>query len=1179
MRAPLHIQQASAGSGKTYALTKTYIRLLISVRKQGRRALRSDEELRNSLSHILAVTFTNKATNEMKHRIVKSLYELSTGKNEKGGKADYLEDFAKEFGTSEEKISEICGKALRQLLLNYSDFQVSTIDSFFQSILHTFTYETELGEGFNLEIDSDYIAAVSVDATLDKLITREKKEEETEGLVQNLMNLKANSNQWNIYQRQNTSRSLYNHLINNVKNMEKEDYKGISEKLKEYFDDPSNSLTKLITYLCDRYEKPVREAHELQKRAAKALEEAYIRFGIDKCQYSRYTSSRIDNVKKMNFDPPKQELFLYQPYDEKTKGISLGTKFRKDKLKEMPNAVLEMDELYKEFVDANIAWRKALDSEGYRLWRVYGDQLVYLGLLNRVAEMRREFLAASNIVEISDTNSLLKQIISDEETPFIYERMGTRINHYLIDEFQDTSLMQWENLEPLLSESIANDDDNLIIGDAKQSIYRFRNADHTLISDTLPAHYAGRSDWSADPIPEDPAQAAEQKEKLNTNWRSDKRVVEFNNYFFRALTDMKKAKEEDTYYFPESIRKLYQNCEQPVSPKARKHDRGYIEVNIKIQTSGSDGADDKDEEEKEGFGYEQLGDTIMALRARGYKFSDIGVLVRKNKHGNQAVEAITRYNQTHTGEKIPFISDQSLLVEKAYSVQLVILVLNTLSKGDVFKCDERWTDTLAFDINHLNDIFKNRPSISLVSLIETIIEEVVPENLKEKETPYLAAFQDAVLDFSNTNSSDIASFLQWWDRQKSKLSIISPEEADAVRIITVHKSKGLEYNCVIIPEADFSFQPSSKNTEWLWVEPQIESELPLPPYIPVETTRKLEGTPHEELWLDYNMKIALDGLNSAYVAFTRAKYELYIFAAMTPRSGQGKLVTSLNKLCEAGGEDGENAERGLLSEPIVMESILTDLSGNILEEAGMDGLALNPKEVIRFNKFTYGEKTDPDLRLREDETERREKKLEQKGGSDKMSAKDSVTSITLKSYSVNYDNEALKFRPGVLNSFSRDLSDENIPEWLKHRDEGTLKHSIMSMVKREKDLHQAILKHKITGKISGEQAVKWEKELRDAIGKVNEEYCWFGDGYEILNERSIQRRGKEDKRPDRIMVSKGNDVVIVDYKFGHKTNVNAYRRQVREYMELLSETNIYDDVKGYVWYVESGVVEEIKVKD
>lgn len=1180
MGKPLHIQQASAGSGKTYALTKTYIRLLISTKmEEGGRRLRTDEELRDSLSHIMAVTFTNKATNEMKQRIVNTLSELAMAthpKKGKGGKATYMKDFIEEFGASLEEISRICRKALRLLLLNYSDFQVSTIDSFFQSILRAFTYETGLSDSFTLEIDSDYLSLVSVDETIDSVVTQNRNVDdenlkETQRLLNILMSDKSTTNKWNVYQKRLGSDNIYSILVKNAKKLEAEKYKWLRNELEGYFSDDTHRISQLYKELKDRYEQPIVESFAAQREKAVRLEEAYAEAGYGEGVFNKSVMERIQKAKSSSpFDKP----FSQRPGSTPLRSLATEIKNTKANRDAYPDYEV-LDSLFDEFALANQAWRDALASPGYKMWKIYKNQLIYLGLLHQVALKKKEFLSGSNIVELSDTNSILRQIISEDETPFIYERIGTRINHYLIDEFQDTSKMQWENLQPLLSESIGYGHDNLIIGDAKQSIYRFRNADHTLISKTVPEYYAESSDWSADPISTDREKAAIQKERLNTNWRSALRIVEFNNHIFRSLSNIpagswketthgREENKEINYFFSDNIRNIYSNSVQPPSDRAVDSKRGYVELTIEPGKKSKDV--DWNAEDLSWIGYSRLGDLITELHSRGFRYRDIGVLTRSNKEGTAAVEAITKYNEEHPGSMIPVISDQSLLVSQALSVKLIILVLENVSRGNVFAIDPKWAKDYAFDVEKLSDIIAGSTSMALLSLTETIIKELVPTRLKTKEVSYLAAFQDAVNEFCNSYGSDVLSFLDWWKRHSESLSIVSPEDADSVRVITVHKSKGLEYKCVIIPKANFSFAPSPLQSEWIWVRPQIESDYELPPFLPVESNASLEGTPHESEQEEYREAVSLDGLNTAYVAFTRAREELYIFAPL-PSHDTKQIGNALNKICDETMEEA-NGDK-LLGIALEKNSTFIGPDGETMTCDEAENAREAGEIIMEVKTFTYGIKNNPEDVKAIYEEEVKEEPGEE-DGDEATSAK--IVSVDISEYRVT-NNDRLRFRDDVLNATIEDVTEE-LPAWRELKDEGTLKHSIMSMTELGSDLPSSILKHKIKGLITAEQAERWTQELADAIESVRD-YGWFDGSYEVWNERTILARGEKNERPDRIMLSPEKDVVIVDYKFGRRTEVKKYQKQIRDYGERLSRTGRFRNVSGYLWYVETGLVEKV----
>ena len=1182
MRPKLHIQRASAGSGKTYALTKTFIRLLISKPTESgeKRRLRTDAELHDSLPHILAVTFTNKATAEMKQRIVERLADLKRGYVMNQGEKkdpDYLKELAEEFGVPTEVIQEKAGKALKILLLDYGNFQVSTIDSFFQSILRNFTYETDLNESFNLEIDSDYISTMSVDTVLDNLVVKERADEkkDAELLLKRLMGNKEDTNQWNVFQRKHNNKSLYDQLIEYVGKMSQENFKEIRDSLDKYFQGINIPFNDIIKIWEKEFEGEVERLLNERKKRAEALKKAYVAYSIESSKRESNTDKRIQ--KALNSNKNNIQTFSFSPKFEKDGSNKAGAALSvKNTTKAERTAYPELDQLFNDFAESSKALNDALNDKRYKTWMLYKRLLPFLGILQIVADEKNEYLRSTNTVEIGDTNSILQQIISEDETPFIYERMGTRINHYLIDEFQDTSKMQWQNLEPLLKESLANDNDNLIIGDAKQSIYRFRNADYTLISKIVPENFA--HDDTADEIKgKTPEQLSD---LINTNWRSALRIVEFNNYLFHFLTRMelegtsKVGKEpDDCLLFSDTIRNIYSNSVQTPSKKAIEGNRGYVEVNLVKKVSKSDG---EDEENVPGEGFKELGTKIKELHDRGYEYKDIAVLAIWNKDCNLAVEMLTRHNQENPADQIEFISDQSLLVSNAISVQMIIMCLEKIYRGDHKVLDKDGNEIKGKDDSRLEEaigqldldgMLESLQSLSLITLTETIIRDLIPAEFKESETAYLAAFQDGIMDFMGKGSADIGSFLHWWNRKKDSLSIISPEDANAVRILTVHKAKGLEYPCVIMPDADYSFFPSSHGrSEWIWTEPKIESaDKPLPPFIPLEAKKELAETGHADLWEKHIENVALDQLNSAYVALTRAAEELYLYIPFPKMRSSHSLSTLIRQLCEdfeSNLSECETEKVKLIEEGIIKSDYKPEreTEGEPKEGPKDESDEKDGKEEVRY---TYGHKLTKEEIASIHSGEEEQSKLED---------------INIRDYPVSsYEGDwVVVDGDSLINKWNKKIGLEN--ENLQKREEGIVKHSVMSNIETAEDLHAALLKHKIKGTITRDQMEKWESELRQAIESVRD-YEWFTGKYRILNERSIMTGDSENSRPDRIMTSEDGDVIVVDYKFGDKTDVERYRVQVREYMEKLDSTDNFRSVRGYLWYVKPGIIEEVHPKN
>lgn len=855
MNENLELQRASAGSGKTYSLTKKFLWLFITIKEnegEPKRRLRNYEELRDSLNHILAVTFTNKATNEMQERIVQKLYQLANS-SEPINKIDYLDAFCKElFGPSYtdkevEKLRNTCKDALQILLDNYSDFQVSTIDSFFQMVLRTFAYETGLNDTYSIELDSDFLSQMSVDGVFED-IEENKSDANVKYWIDQLMKNHRNDTGWNIFTKSNSKKSTYSNFIKDLGRLEKEEFKLIRNQLRDYFDENPDFI-ELYEELCAKYDNP-------------------------------------------------------NPAD----GISE---------KELAH------------------------------WKIYKDKFPWLGLISEIINKRNSYLKEINAVELSETNAILSDIIGYDDAPFIYERLGTRIFHYLIDEFQDTSQMQWKNFEPLLEESLSNSRENLLIGDAKQSIYRFRNADATLITSTVPRKYDPKL------IGELPAD--------NTNYRSDRRIVDFNNRFFEFLASYidelidKKNKDEgkklvkgkDEYPFVRSLQfsgpsGIYHNVVQQINDKS---DRGFISLNI---------IDSNKENMKEPL-KAKLIEYIEDVLSRGFRMGDIAILVSRNDDADTIIRFLLEYNfeaEKSGKKKLEFVSDDSLKLKSSVAVQIILSVLESIARGidikdsvnestedeeaasesktndkakrkhksinwDVIKGNFRLyclknnvKDPAAVldkfmnensSMNAISDMLENMQMVTLPAIIEGILsDEFIDPEILNNDAPYIAAFQDTVLEFCESHTSDIPSFLDWWKKRENKFSITSPEGMDAIRVMTIHKSKGLEFPCVFVPFANVNYYDynigNNGPIEWRWVSPLHigVNGRELPPFIPVEVKTELKKYDHNDVLRETIEMKTMDNINSSYVAFTRAEHELYIFANQSKKDAS--YFTSILKL-------------------------------------------------------------------------------------------------------------------------------------------------------------------------------------------------------------------------------------------------------------------------------------------
>lgn len=1109
----LELHRASAGSGKTYMLAKKFLWYFLTVRDEdGRRRLRTVREAGDSLGHILAITFTNKATDEMRHRIVEKLDALAWPPA--GKTPDYMDEFCTALGVSSGTLSALCRHALRLLLENYSEFQVSTIDSFFQLVLRTFAYETDLNDSYSVELDSDYLSQTGIDAMLED-IEEGRASREVRFWINLLMRrVREAGGKWNIFQKRGGD-NPYAALASAIGRLENEDFKEIRECLEEYLENTAD-LPEMYLYLEKRYGEMPRAPYDRMCAAARELA-AWIGGRTDATLKSLSAHAAKSLACRFN-RTPSGSAESFAVYD-KFSGKTYQSRRAAD-----PGFYDTAERLYRVLVAAREEWMAVLGSPEYRHWQLYSRNFPYFGLLSVSLAKRRQFLEENNAVELAETNSLLSRIIGKDDTPFIYERLGTRLNHFLIDEFQDTSRMQWSNLLPLLAESMGRGNGNLLIGDAKQSIYRFRNADPSLISSRVEEVFdqvATHGDAPGE----------------NTNWRSDRNIVEFNNGFFTLLAD---ALSNETADNPARLdfRHLYGNVAQ--TPRG-EYGKGYVEANF------VDGKSD----EAEACILDSCVDLIGELLARGYRQSDIVFLVDTNRQGELLIDRFTMHNSDAGEEdfRIEFLSEQSLKVGASPSVQLILTALTTIGRGadpeirggeeGTRKGVADWkevecnysvfalrnpgmsvTDTLAAflesgaDTDAVGSMLSTMQAVTLPALVEGIAATFLPEETRRRDAPFIAAFQDIVLEYCESRPSDIASFLDWWEKRGSRAAISSPEGMDAVKVMTVHKAKGLEFPCVVMPFAQYVFLPTNiRKTEWRWVRPQVidAGEYTLPPFLPVDTGKEMEGTAHEAVMDEYVDMVTMDCLNKLYVGFTRAVSELYIFCAGGQRPQPLSTAGMLRRY-----HDGEYAGNEELQQLCWGTKYVTAPVKRAPEDRPADVLA------------DYTAHATPDfLRYREED-------------------------VPVLTDAGEYGEEA-----------------DTDP-----RSEGNVLHAVMERVVTAADLESSVRRAVNRGLLDRAKGEAIRNFLAAEMER-DEIKGWFDGSARVLNERPVIGGGRGLRRPDRIMVYDDGSAVVVDYKFGEITDSGKYRRQVADYMSRLRATGLYRSVSGFLWYVKEGKVESV----
>lgn len=1151
----LQLQRASAGSGKTYTLTKIYIRNFLAKKVNNRYRLRTEPEMRAVHGRILAITFTNKATNEMKQRIVTALANLAGLYSQDDEKIDYLSDFIEEFSATKEQVQQAALLGLNILLHGYSDFQISTIDAFFQSILRTLAVETDRNESYQIELDDKYLSQVGVDMTLSEVNdnTGRKKSYAKFWIQSLILDMLRDGEGWNPFKK--SKNGLYAELVNFTNLFHSEVFKeNVEAELMEY-------LTSDVDYMkvYSKLKKSHKDCHEEYKEAYSESRTAILEMLKNEgCDFNSLNSKNYGGLWRRQSDsdfsdvPIGKVKFGFGKSIMSLEGVDEedGVVLLKD-YKEKADALQGLASMLCEHRDLMLEW-EILD----RFWSATNGKLYYLGLIKSIKENIRQFREENNIIPLSETNRILQGIINEDDAPFIYERVGTYINYYLIDEFQDTSRLQWSNLCPLVSESLSHEEDydNLIIGDVKQSIYRFRNAEPMLIQNDVPERFD--CEIRGESVDE------------NTNWRSNREIVKFNNSFFHGIAHTldceRGADKSDSTRL--KISSLYSNAIQ----KIKNIDKpGYVEVNFMGHNANA---------------YDEMGDLVHRLLNKGYAQKDIAFLVSNGDHGVALIDALMAYNadEKNAGKTpISVISEESLKISSSSAVKLVVAVLQLIVKGNAkkgVKTDDRRNSKVEMDefISSYNYIYCNNPDLSateiieryfsddsninvsdilkevhtvaLPALVENIIIKVVPEKLRQSDVAFLAAFQDEVLEYCQMYPADIASFVRWWnDTGAKKSSISSPEDTDAVQIMTIHKSKGLEFKCVIIPYADWSLDVTKPST--IWVRPKLPDNVEIsgmPPYLPIGMNNALKDTLYNDDYEQEFDRIVVDQLNKTYVAFTRAVNELYIYAQSTKKA-ESTLIGDYLKRIVPQMYDTKLLDPSEIEFTVKKEDIVIDDSGELLTYR-MGGVT--PEDVKKFK-----DKSD------ESESDDKEK---------------------IADYHVNTKTELL------VTDSEKDAEDDNEvrsdnaseKESKESRRRGRLLHSIMEQVIVADDLPAAIRRMKIAGRLKGNDADEVEAFLKakmadDKVAK------WFDKDLDVITERTILCSDDKNRRPDRIVVSKEGDLEVIDYKFGEQLNDNYNTQQVRRYIKLLREIKAedgspkYRSVRGYLWYVSLGIIKPV----
>ena len=1070
---PLTVYKASAGSGKTFTLATEYIRLIV--------------ENPTNYRNILAVTFTNKATEEMKMRILSQLYGIWKGLPESD---NYLQVIVEKTVYAPKLIRERAGQGLSNLLHKYNYFRVETIDTFFQSVLRNMARELDLTTNLKIGLNDVQVEELAVDQLIADLSTTDVM---LQWILKYIMESISDEKSWNVIsQIKRFGRTIFNN-----------EYKEVSQALEQKMEEKG---------FFERYTTQLREIR-------KAAEERMILIGESFFDTLEGEGLSIDDLSNKNrgiagfflklqkgvFDPSIENATVANCLGNPEKWCA-KTHPQRDFILSLAEGVL------------GDILRYAVE-ERSRQWKLYKSadltlrHLNQLRLLGSIEKKVRELNENNNRFLLSDTQQLLHALIEGSDSPFIFEKIGTQLEHVMIDEFQDTSTVQWQNFRVLLDEAMSHEGgSNLIVGDVKQSIYRWRSGDWRLLND----------------IEQQFRQQQIETIPLKKNYRSERNVITFNNHFFSHAAELEYQEQQELNpEEAEQLKRAYADVVQEI-PEGRE---ATGEVSVTLLPA----------EDYQMITLQQVADTISELTERGIPQREIAILVRVN---NQ-IPVIAQYFLEQMPE-VKIVSDEAFRLDASVAVNLLVSTLRLLTHPDdlltqaaivkLYHIDilkEQTEDNeLLLRTNDLNQLlpeaFRTQREILITMPLYELAERLYAifelERLNE-QSAYVFAFYDQLASYVNENTADIDSFLAAWDESLCGKTIQS-EETNGVRILSIHKSKGLEYNYVICPFCDWQLEKQSGN--FLWCQPKEEpfSDLPI---APVDYSKnQMLGTIYEKDYLHEHLQNTVDNLNLLYVAFTRAKEGLYVF-----------------------GKRGAKASRsGLIEQclPLVAQEMPEAILSGLEEEKGILQFSL----ASQASPASHASHASP------------------------ASQNPFLQPAEPVAVDFHYMESQVNFRQSNRSQAFIEADESDEIERLNYIQTGSVLHQIFSMIRTTDDIEDALKQLQFEGVLYDEQitperiTAMLRKRLQDP--RVAD---WFSPRWTLFNECTIltMEDGEvKERRPDRVMTD-GQHWVVVDFKFGSPKP--EYGDQVREYMALIKTMQPEAEVNGYLWFVYSNKIEEV----
>jgi ATP-dependent exoDNAse (exonuclease V) beta subunit len=1049
------IYDASAGSGKTYTLTKEYLKILFLAT--------NDDAYRK----ILAITFTNKAVEEMKTRIVSSLYQFSLD-NTSEKAMELLKDVASETKLSIATLKDKSKAIIKNIIHNYAAFDISTIDKFTHKVIRTFAQDLNLPPNFEVSLETDSLLQEAIDLVISKAGDDPNL---TKLLIEFSKEKTDDDKNWDI------SAELLKvaQLITNENNSE--EIKELSEKSIDDFGIVKKKLQEEIKQL----------KHDC-KAIAQSILDSIDGNGVSRKSFYR---SLVPNfLEKIVDDKIAINETVIKYLDGSENGYS----------KTVPQSDKDfIDEKASEILASVLTINEKVGK--ISMYEAFLQNLNPLSLLNTIYQEFKQIQEEQNLVSISDFNKIIHNEIQNQPAPFIYERLGEKYRHYFIDEFQDTSVMQWQNLIPLIDNALSGQDDFgqqgtlMLVGDPKQAIYRWRGGKAEQFIDLA------KEDKKHNPF----SNKGKETLRLGTNYRSYSEVIQFNNAFFKQLSD----KFENPDY-----KNLYENLShQEINSKMGGYvNLSFIEVpEDETEVEGFDSENDSISV-KDKFYLNQTLRTIEKCIANGFEYKDIVLLTRTKAPGIKLANFLTE-------NSIPILSSETLLIQNATEVKLLIALLRYLKNP---KDDESKVYFLYFIAKYLQSELeihdfilaaKDKNSEELEAFLKTIGIEISFKNCKKKSlyeaveiliatflndkvnTSYLQYFLDLVLEKDVKVQSSIADFLEYWDKIGYQKSIPSPEGTNAVRIMTIHKSKGLEFPVVIFPFAEENF--SSKPKDKLWI-PLEDANVDFPKAL-INNRKEVEtyGNEAKAIFQTKNQEEVLDTINVLYVALTRAEEQLYVISNKMKLKKDGTYPNNLATyfiefLLNLGNYEDTKLEYEFGDSIRVSTNTAHEGKNN---QIGIVSHKLNPKNI-------------------------------------KIAQREALMWGTVQQDAINF---------------------------------GNILHEIMAFIHTKDDVDLAIQKATELGLITFSQQQVFKETVQNIVNH-SELKEYFDIDAKVFNEQNIIKKATKTIKPDRVTF-KGNQAYLLDYKTGEKHN--KHKVQLEEYELALQEMNYLVAKKALIYIGEN----------